>query len=60
MKTIYGIVWLDNLLGPLTLNQPDKESALKTSEDMRIRGAGKISNCRAVEVTSENKLIYLN
>lgn len=58
-KTIYGVIWIDNMLGPLTLNRDCAESAINTAQSMVQKGEGKIQNVRAVEVTPYDKLITL-
>ncbi len=46
----FGVVWIDCLLGPLSLSKPDRETAIKTALEMRQRGGDKIRDCRAVMV----------
>lgn len=59
LKTVYGVIWTDKMLGHLTLNQDTAEEAISTAKGMNERGADKIYNLRAVEVTPENKIITL-
>jgi hypothetical protein len=47
---VYGVIWIDNMLGPLTLTKPDAQSAISAATSMRERGADKIRDCRAVRV----------
>lgn len=48
----FGVVWIDNLLGPLSLSKPDAVSAILAARSMRKRGADKIRDCRAVRVAA--------
>ena len=47
---VFGVVWIDNMLGPLVLAKPDANSAIQTAREMRRRGSDKIRDCRAVRV----------
>lgn len=54
---VFGVVWIDNMLGPLTLSKPNAQSAIATARDMRKRGADKIRDCRAVRVAAGSDTI---
>lgn len=58
-KIIYGVIWIDNMIGPLTLQKPCAESAINSAQDMVKRGTDKIRSVRAVQVTEDDKLITL-
>jgi hypothetical protein len=49
---VFGVVWVDNVLGPFTLPKPDARSAIAAATAMRERGADKIRHCRAVRIAS--------
>jgi len=59
MGTIYAVIWTDNMLGHLTLRHSAPELAIETAQAMHTKGADKIHNLRAVELTPEDKLITL-
>lgn len=54
---VFGIVWIDNTLGPLSLSKPDARSAIETAKAMRERGADKITQCRAVRVAADSDVL---
>jgi hypothetical protein len=57
MKEVFGIIWIDNILGPLSLIKPDAQSAIATAKYMRKHSTDKIRDCRAVRIPAEiNKL----
>lgn len=49
---VFGVVWVDNILGPLSLAKLDAQSAIDTARGMRQRGADKIRDCRAVRIAA--------
>jgi hypothetical protein len=60
-QEVFGVIWTDKMLGPLTLTKPDAESAIAAACSMRERGADKIDNCRAVRVAAGTDAIqYLD
>lgn len=50
MREVFGIIWIDNALGPLTLTKPDAASAISTAASMREKAGDKIRECYAVRV----------
>jgi len=51
---IFAVVWVDRVLGPLTLLEKSAAAAIASAQAMRKRGEGKIDDVRAVHVP-ENK-----
>ena len=49
---VFGVVWVDNMLGPLTLVKPNAAEAISSARSIRAKGAGKVSNVRAVHVAA--------
>lgn len=61
MKEVFGVIWVDNALGPLTLPKPSASEAIRTAAAMREKGADKIRDCRAVHVAQGSEVIeYLD
>jgi hypothetical protein len=54
---VFGVVWIDNMLGPLSLAKPDAQSAINAAREMRHRGADKIRDCRAVRVAAGTDIL---
>lgn len=54
---VFGVVWVDLLLGPLTLVKPDAQSAIAAARSMREKGEGKIRDCRAVRVAADSDVL---
>lgn len=54
---VFGVVWVDNMLGPLTLTKPDAASAIAAARSMRLKGADKIRDCRAVRVAADSDVL---
>lgn len=55
--TIYAAIWNDKMLGPLSLNAPDAESAKRLARDIHARGAGKVDSVRAVRHVAGSKVL---
>lgn len=61
MNEVFGVIWTDNVLGPLTLTKPDAKSAIATAASMREKGKDLIHDCRAVHVAEgSTKIEYLD
>lgn len=56
-QEVFGVIWIDNMLGPLSLAKPDAQSAIATARYMRQRGADKIRDCRAVHVAAGSDIL---
>ncbi|MGX7874401.1 hypothetical protein ACVDG5_018065 [Mesorhizobium sp. ORM6] len=54
---VFGVIWNDLALGPLTLTKPDKASAIAAAESIRAKGAGKVENVQAVRVAAGSDTI---
>lgn len=54
---VFGVVWVDNMLGPLSLAKPDAQSAIAAARSMRLKGADKIRDCRAVRVAAGSDIL---
>ena len=60
-KEVFGVVWVDNALGPLTLRKPSADEARKAAANMRERGKDLIRDCRAVHIAAGSDAIeYLD
>jgi hypothetical protein len=60
-KEVFGVVWIDNMLGPLTLRKPTAEAAREAAATMRERGKDMIRDCRAVHIAAgSDKIQYLD
>lgn len=60
-REVFGVIWIDNMLGPLTLTKPDAKSAIESAKSMREKGADKIKDCHAVHIAQgSDKLVYLD
>lgn len=46
-REVFGVVWIDAKLGPLTLGRPDASSAIESARSIRAKGAGKVRDVRA-------------
>lgn len=57
----FGVVWVDLLLGPLTLVKPDADSAIETARKIQAKGADMVRDVRAVHVPAGSDVpIYLD
>lgn len=56
---IYAVVWVDKMVGPLTLKKPSAEEAVASAKAMIAKGAGKIEQVRAIKLTADNEIIDL-
>jgi len=54
---VFGVIWIDNMLGPLSLSKPDAQSAIDAARLMRWHGADKIRDCRAVRVAAGTDIL---
>lgn len=53
-EDIFAVVWIDRLLGLLTLRKPDARQALEAARHIRHHGAGKVRNVHAVRLPAES------
>jgi len=61
LPELFGVIWTDNALGPLSLVKPNAADAIASARDIRAKGAGKVSNVRAVRIPAgENRFIDLD
>lgn len=49
---IFGVVWVDNMLGPLSLTKLNAPSAIEAARGIRERGVDKVRDVRAVHVAA--------
>lgn len=47
---IFAVVWIDTLLGPLSLHKPDAAAALTAAASIREKGGSKVQHVRAVHI----------
>lgn len=47
---VFGVVWVDTMLGPLSLAKASAADAIESARSIRARGADKVRNVRAVHV----------
>lgn len=57
--TIYAVTWNDSWLGQLSLIQPNADEAITCALGIALRGAGKVSEVRALMLTHDERLTVL-
>lgn len=57
--TIFAVCWQDHLVGALHIKKESAADAIASQQSIAIRGLGKVSHVRAVELTPDNRLIDL-
>lgn len=58
---VFGVIWIDLMLGPLSLRKSSAEEALEASARIRSKADGKVEQVHAVHVEEDSDcLIYLD
>lgn len=58
---IFAVVWVDRMLGNLTLHKDDRAAAIEAAASIRERGAGKVDHVHAVHIAAgSDSLAYLD
>lgn len=53
-EEIFAVIWIDHMLGLLTLRKPDARQALEAAGRIRHDGAGKVRDVHAVRLPAES------
>lgn len=56
---IFAVVWMDLMVGPLSLIKPNAEAAVADATAMIAKGVGKIEQVRAIKLTADDEIIDL-
>lgn len=56
---IFAVVWIDKMVGPLTLKKPSAEEAVAAAKAMIEKAGDKIEQVRAIKLTADDEIIDL-
>lgn len=57
----FGVIWVDLMLGPLSLKKQNATDAIAAAVSIRERGAGKVEDVRAIRLPEgSNEIEYLD
>lgn len=57
---IFAVIWLDAMLGRLSLHRDSATAAIELAQSIRVRGGDKVAKVRAVHLSSEDVLTVLD
>ncbi len=56
-REVFAVIWADKMLGHLSLEKPDAESAIASAQSIRTKGEGKVENVRAVHIAEGSDVL---
>lgn len=54
---IFAVIWVDRMVGPLSLHKPNAASAIALAASMAAKGKDKIDHVRAVHIAAGSMVL---